>query len=788
MFKTRLFLFVSLLLIVFASGAAFAQTPTITITSPFNGQVVDTSVAVNVSGTYSNLPVEVDNILVQARLADGTAVGEGTTTVDGSGNWAVNGIVFNFGIPVPPGTPGNVIAFARTGGDPYVISPAVNVTWGIVQPTVAPTATPTNTLTATWTPTNTFTPTLTWTPTNTWTPTSTQAPAATLTITTPAQNSIFPIGIPAPVAGISTNLLANGLTVRALNANSDILAQASVVQDGSGNWLANLNVNVPVGTRGSIYAFASRPGDGLIYASYRVDVTYGGPCVVRGDWQTYIVQPGDTLFRIASRVASTINELALANCLTNTNLINAGQQLRVPRLPVPPPTAVLNTLRILSPLANSTVDTSARLTVSGSGRGIAGYNIVVRAINQLGEVIGQQVATAGGANANGESAWQLALFVAVPPGTAGSIYAFASAPNNGNIVADDLINVTFGLQAAPTPAPTQSIPGVPIEGEIEVLINTPVENQTFVLANPIVNGRVIGLSEGNIVVRVLDAESNVLAEETIALTPISNGDSSWQLSLPLDVPLGTRATIFAYVPDPMLGGVVASDAVNVVVGESTTDPFVTINDPLPYAILSIDEPLVITGYGARLFEGNVVVRLLDDEGGVLAETVTTVNSPNAGTGGEGGWQVTLDVNAAAGTRGSVYAFSTSAQDGSIIAAARRYVTFGDPSTGSNFVEITTPLPGTIVTPDNALLIVGRADINSGESVTVQIFDEIGNILIEEPRPLTPVPNTNYGTWEVILELQGLATGTRIRVNAFTTSSFDGSILASDTVGLLYSED
>ncbi len=787
--KTRVFLLLTLFMIVLASSAtAFAQTPAISIGSPGDGTTVDTNLLVDVSGSYSSVPVDAT---IRVDLLAGGLVGQRILAQDGSGSWFANDVDLS---AVPKGTPGTIVAYV-VAADTSILatSNVVSVTWGFPVPTAEPTFTPSPTATFTATSTDTFTATptttatqaFTATPTATWTPSTTPPPTATITILSPTAESIFPTGVVIPVMGTSTNLLANGLTVRALNANSDVLAEALVLPDVSGNWIANLTVNVPVGTRGKIYAFATRPSDGLIYASTRVNVTYGGPCLVRTDWFVYVVQPGDTLFRVASRVGSSINELALANCLDNTNLIMVGQQLRVPRQPAPPPTANLTNLRILTPLLNATVDTSARLNVAGTGRGIAGYSIVVRALNQAGEVLGQQVAVASGANAAGDSSWQTALFISVAPGTPGSIYAYAVAPSTGAIVTDDLINITYGgaTAAEPTPRPT----GEAITGDVEVVINVPVDNQTFVLANPIVNGRVIGLAEGSIVLRALDAESNVLAETTGELTPINENESSWQFGLPFDVPPGTRVTIYAYVTDPLTGIVVGADAANVVTGESNTNPFVTIIDPLPYAILPLDAPLTITGYGARLFEGTVLVRLLDDQGGVLAEAATTVNSPDAGTGGEGEWQITLDVNAAAGTRGSIYAFATSAQDGSVITAARRFVTFGDPSAATNFVQITTPLPGTIITPDNALLIAGRADLNSGETVTIQIFDEVGNILIEEPRPLSPVDGAAYGTWDVILELQNLQPGTRIRVNAFTTSAFDGSILSSDSVQLSYSE-
>lgn len=54
-------------------------------------------------------------------------------------------------------------------------------------------------------------------------------------------------------------------------------------------------------------------------------------CAVHADWtNTYTVQRGDTLYRIALRYKLTSTQLAQGNCLSNVNLIYAGQVLRVP--------------------------------------------------------------------------------------------------------------------------------------------------------------------------------------------------------------------------------------------------------------------------------------------------------------------------------------------------------------------------------------------------------------------------------------------------------------------------
>jgi len=79
-------------------------------------------------------------------------------------------------------------------------------------------------------------------------------------------------------------------------------------------------------------------------------------CIKRFYWPTYRVQPGDTLFSLASAAGSTVRELLSANCLTNDR-INAGQLLHLPRLPV---------VITLTLSATSTATQTATATATGS--------------------------------------------------------------------------------------------------------------------------------------------------------------------------------------------------------------------------------------------------------------------------------------------------------------------------------------------------------------------------------------------------------------------------------------
>jgi LysM repeat protein len=69
-------------------------------------------------------------------------------------------------------------------------------------------------------------------------------------------------------------------------------------------------------------------------------------------------------------------------------------------------------------------------------------------------------------------------------------------------------------------------------------------------------------------------------------------------------------------------------------------------------------PYVVTGTGQGLHEGNVVVRLLDSNGNLMAQQAAVLQGANVGTGGYGTWRVQFNnVYAQPRTNGSVEAFS-----------------------------------------------------------------------------------------------------------------------------------
>ena len=122
-----------------------------------------------------------------------------------------------------------------------------------------------------------------------------------------------------------------------------------------------------------------------------------------------------------------------------------------------------------------------------------------------------------------------------------------------------------------------------------------------------------------------------------------------------------------HIPNPWL--IFAGQSLIVPVGSSPTPTppsptptptpspqrYLTITSPTPGAVLQLT--FTATGTGAGLFEGNVVVKALSNTGQVLAQQPTTLQGPNVGTGGPGTWAVTLTVNVAPGTPGTIEASS-----------------------------------------------------------------------------------------------------------------------------------
>ncbi len=89
---------------------------------------------------------------------------------------------------------------------------------------------------------------------------------------------------------------------------------------------------------------------------------------------TYIVQPGDTLYRIARAFGVTPEAIAAANNIFNFNLIYVGQRLVIPGGTTPPPQHVIHIVRYGDTLASIARQYGTTVAAIASANGIGNVN------------------------------------------------------------------------------------------------------------------------------------------------------------------------------------------------------------------------------------------------------------------------------------------------------------------------------------------------------------------------------------------------------------------------------
>lgn len=218
--------------------------------------------------------------------------------------------------------------------------------------------------------------------------------------------------------------------------------------------------------------------------------------------------------------------------------------------------------------------------------------------------------------------------------------------------------------------------------EPQVVISSPADGALVDTSNAItISGTGEGLPEGNVAVQIRHADGNILASTATVLQGDDvglGGSGTWEVSFTIAIDPGLQGSIYAFSPSPADGSILAEDTVNVSFHQTVSEPFVKITSPVSGTVL-IDDPIIVSGTGGGLFEGNVVVQAEDARGNVLLTQPTTLRGENVGIGGAGDWEVSLSVTAVPGTIGRIVAFSTSPVDGSITTLDSVDIVFGEGS-------------------------------------------------------------------------------------------------------------
>lgn len=245
----------------------------------------------------------------------------------------------------------------------------------------------------------------------------------------------------------------------------------------------------------------------------------------------YTVASGDTLYSIARRFCTTVDQLGASNGIRSPWRIQVGQRLTVPAgsapgTVTPTPTAPSSEQRYLrmdAPRANETVPMT--FTARGTGAGLFEGNVVVTAYNEANQQLARQIVILQGSNvgAGAPGTWTAPLTVTVPNGTSG--YVEVTSPQSN--VAPVRVNVIYGQPPA----------------SAAITITSPTANAT-VGSSINVAGTATSLAAGSrIIVHALNSGGTVSLAQGYAIV---GSDGRWTLPLIVANVAGQNGIIFAY--------------------------------------------------------------------------------------------------------------------------------------------------------------------------------------------------------------------------------------------------
>jgi heat shock protein HslJ len=232
--------------------------------------------------------------------------------------------------------------------------------------------------------------------------------------------------------------------------------------------------------------------------------------------------------------------------------------------------------------------------------------------------------------------------------------------------------------------------------------------------------------------------------------------------------------------------IVRSDSAATPVPVQPTEAYISISEPVQGAILDITQPIGVFGTGAGLFEGNVVVQIIDRDGNILAQEPTTLQGPDVGAGGEGTWRVQLSVETEPGMAGQIRAFSPSPVDGSVTAEDIVDVSLGRTPAVEAYIQIDEPVSGQTLDIAGPITVRGTGAGLPEANVIVQALDRDGNELASQPAILQgpEVGTGGEGTWQVQLTIETEA-GMAGQIRAYSPSPTDNSVVAEGRVQVTF---
>ena len=166
------------------------------------------------------------------------------------------------------------------------------------------------------------------TPTSEATPAITPTPSAELATPTPVaviETSPTPVPTSTPAPTVAPTVVPTAVPTAAPTAEVSG-PRIHVVQPGENLFRIALYYGM---TWKALAAANGIVNPDLIYAGQRLIIP-AEVSAIPAEERVHVVQPGDNLFRIALKYGTTVEAIALANDISNVNLIYPGQRLVIP--------------------------------------------------------------------------------------------------------------------------------------------------------------------------------------------------------------------------------------------------------------------------------------------------------------------------------------------------------------------------------------------------------------------------------------------------------------------------
>jgi hypothetical protein len=204
--------------------------------------------------------------------------------------------------------------------------------------------------------------------------------------------------------------------------------------------------------------------------------------------------------------------------------------------------------------------------------------------------------------------------------------------------------------------------------------------------------------------------------------------------------------------------------------------FIDIDSPADYS--AVDSAFTVSGTGAGLFEGSVIVEASVIGGNVLFKGTTVLQTGELGAVGT--WSLNVDLGELTeATQIFIRAYSESPEDGSTVAFDSLRLN-ANAEFGLPFVDITTPMYGAGV-PNFMMQIEGMAGAIFENNLVIEVRNfETGGVLAETIATVQTDKLAGSGSFSAKVDFEA-EPGTAIEIRAYQPAITDGeAVTVSDT--------